>query len=385
MMAKELQPIGQNSQQREEALWREFVSNVSVGTGNNFILRWTKPAVLTFRSYYRVKEAGPFRWRFWFSNTVDSQFAQGEQAWSNRPGGSWQIRSAAVAVSNQADGSLKTDSLKWVTYNGCQTKQVDPDECFWSDEVTLSVQKHEYLVFTWCIAVDQAGDHVPFTPDSQIPAYIAPGDQTMETAGEAFSADVNCAKPNQLAVARPVRKRIVFLGDSITQGCGTRIDYYEQWAVRIGQSLPADIAVWNLGLGYARAANAATNGAWLAKARYCDEINICLGVNDLLGDQRSADEVLADLAQIIRILKDSGVTSVILLTVPPFNFTAEHEQRWRRINQVIRINPPAGVDRVFDLAAVLSKPAPEENISRFDPHPDGEGGAEIADAYMAWY
>jgi NADPH2 dehydrogenase len=372
-------------QTQEQALWRQYSSNVVCGTGNNFIRRWSEPETLTFRSYYRVREAGEFNWRFWFGNTVDSTFAQGEQAWANRSGGRWRIEAACVAASPKADGSLRPETVRPVLYAGQSTRAVDPDEQFWSDEVTLTVLQDEYLVFSWSISVDQAGDQLPFTPDSQIPAFVAAGSVAMVPDASRFAANMDCAKPNLLAVARTVRKRIAFLGDSITEGCGTRNDYYEQWAARIGQRIGAGYAVWNLGLGYGRAADAASDGSWLAKAKHCDEVNICLGVNDLLHEGRSADAIFTDLGKIVRLLKESGVASIILLTVPPFNFTGEQEHNWRQLNKNIRNNPPTGVDKVFDIAAILSNPAPNENISRFDPHPGGDGGAEVAEAYLKWY
>lgn len=362
-----------------------YVSNTVVGTGNNFIRRWPGPGTLTFRSYYQVKETGDFSWRFWFSNTVDSTFAMGEQAWANRTGGSWLIKAANIAVSGRADGSIQPESRRPISFSGKRSKSVAPDERFWSDVSTLTVLPGQYLVFTWSVSVDQAGDWLPYSMDSQIPAFLASGDQAEAVSGDLFTYDLDCAKPSLLAVARPVAKRIAFIGDSITQGCGTRTDLYESWAARIGMNIGSEYAVWNLGLGYARAADAATDGAWLDKAKQCDEVNICLGVNDLLHESRDAAAILADLQKIVSILKQSGVTGIILMTVPPFNFTGNQEKNWRRINQLIRTGPPSGVDRVFDIAAVLSRPAPDEQISRFDPHPDGQGGAEIADAYLKWY
>ena len=369
----------------DQDLWRQYVSNVLCGTGRNYIRHWSEPETLTFRSYYRARETGVFNWRFWFGNTVDSTFAQGEQAWANRSGGHWRIEAACIALNPEANGSLRPETLQPVLFDGQSAKDVEPDEQFWSDAVSMTINPDDYLVFSWSISVSQAGDHLPYTPDSQIPAFVAAGNLAGDPCSDRFAASLDCAKPNLLAVDRPVNKRIAFLGDSITEGCGTRNDYYEQWTARIGQHIGSEFAVWNLGLGYGRAADAASNGAWLAKAKHCDEVNICLGVNDLLHEGCNEAAIFADLAKIVRLLKESGVTSVILLTVPPFNLTGEQEHNWRKLNETIRTCPPAGVDRIFDIAAVLSQPEPNGNLSRFDPHPGGDGCAEIAEAYLQWY
>lgn len=62
------------------------------------------------------------------------------------------------------------------------------------------------------------------------------------------------------------------------------------------------------------------------------------------------------------------------------------------MNETILANPPAGVDRVFDIAAVLSVPAPADHRIRpeymsdeFDPHPNGNAGKAVADAFLEWY
>ncbi|MNI59670.1 hypothetical protein D3C73_1148430 [compost metagenome] len=83
---------------------------------------------------------------------------------------------------------------------------------------------------------------------------------------------------------------------------------------------------------------------------------------------------------------------IILSTVPPFNFTEEREAYWRTVNQTILTNPPAGVNRVFDIAAVLAVPAPDDHRIRpeymsntDDPHPNGTAGKAVAEAFLAWY
>ncbi|MNC54945.1 hypothetical protein D3C75_1044470 [compost metagenome] len=78
--------------------------------------------------------------------------------------------------------------------------------------------------------------------------------------------------------------------------------------------------------------------------------------------------------------------------MPPFNFSGEQEQIWRQVNETIRSNPPLGVSRVFDMAAVLSQPAPHEHrlipeymSNNDDPHPNGLAGKAVSEAFLKWY
>ena len=86
------------------------------------------------------------------------------------------------------------------------------------------------------------------------------------------------------------KARIAFIGDSITQGCGTTYNGYKQYAAVAAGRLGEDYAFWDLGLGYARGSDAATDGIWLYKAKQNDLVSVCFGVNDIL-QGHSAGEV----------------------------------------------------------------------------------------------
>ena len=180
---------------------------------------------------------------------------------------------------------------------------------------------------------------------------------------------------------RIVSRRIGFLGDSITQGCGTEYDSYTHWAAKIAEGLPASDSVWDLGIGYARAYDAATDCGWLARVKQCDVVNVCMGVNDLLRG-RHGEQVVADLTTIVRALKKAGCR-VILFTVPPFDMTGEAKAYWYLINDKIRLTISNEADAVFDFAAVLGQDAPNAHMSVYGGHPNAQGCAVAAKAYLA--
>ena len=105
-------------------------------------------------------------------------------------------------------------------------------------------------------------------------------------------------------------------------------------------------------------------------------------MNDLCRD-RGADEIIADLRVIIRALKAAGCR-VILFTVPPFDFTDERKDRWYAVNAAVRSDLACEADALFDFAAVLGRPAPNEHLSVYGGHPNAEGCAAAAKAFLAW-
>lgn len=251
------------------------------------------------------------------------------------------------------------------------------------------------MAFTWTIKTFTAGKSFPFNVEGMLATgYDASGNVAAQESASGFTeSDKLLVLPSFIGYKKFVSKKLVFFGDSITQGVRTLKDEYEYWAARIADGLGTDIGVWNLGSGWARAYDAAADGPWLNKAKQCDELMIVLGVNDIDIGCRLADELLGDLDTIISKIKAvNAEASIILATVPPFNFQEEREEIWRRVNHEILTNPPAGVNRVFDIASLLSLPAPNDHrikpeymSGKDDPHPNGIAGKAIADAFLRWY
>ena len=375
----------------------EYGSATAVSTATNFIMEQETATTGTYRTYVRLRETGQLDLKFWHSNAVDSTWDVGNTAKGSMPGGVWVIESAYVAVSgHKRDGSIIPGSAIKVTFDGEVSKEVTPAEKFWSDSVHIDVPAGHDLVFSWTITAS-AGRSLPYNTEGLlVSAFEAEGNKADEEQGVLFTASENrLVLPAFIGYKKQVREEIVFLGDSITQGVRTRKDGYEYWVSRIADGLGPEYGIWNIGSGWARAYDAATDGPWLAKSKQGSIVAIVLGVNDIDIGSRSADELLADLSIIIRKIKRNperrGVR-VILFTVPPFNFTQEREGVWRTVNSTIRTCPPEGTDVVFDIAKVLSCPAPEEHriqpkfmSNEYDPHPNGIAGKEVADAFLEWF
>ncbi|WP_405107373.1 GDSL-type esterase/lipase family protein [Paenibacillus sp. FSL K6-1217] len=375
----------------------EFSSATALSTAANYIMNSPELFTRTYRTYIRLRENGCLTLKFWHSNAVDSTWDLGVDANASEPGGEWSIEAAYVADGGaMPDGSVVPGSQVPVTFGGDLSRQVKSGEQFWSDELLLELPEGHLLAFTWTLKTAGAGKSFPFNVEGMlVSGYDAPGTLAAQESASGFSeSDKLQVLPSFLGYKKDVTKKLVFLGDSITQGVRTAKDQYAHWAARIAEGLGTQFGLWNIGSGWGRAYDVATDGPWLHKAQQGDEVLIVLGVNDLDIGQRPADELLRDLAHIISRIKEARPeAAVILSTVPPFNFEGGgRETHWRKVNDCIRTSPPAGVDRVFDMAAVLSVPAPADHrikpeymSDEFDPHPNGAAGKAVADAFLAWY
>ncbi|GBK60959.1 SGNH/GDSL hydrolase family protein [Paenibacillus macerans] len=381
---------------------KEYAPATVVSTAANYIMDREERFTHTYRTYFKLRENGPLQLRFWHSNAVDSTWDTGTVAKGSQLGGAWRIEAAYVADGGkEPDGAVAPGSQVPVTFDGENGKAVEPGETFWSDPVHIELPEGHYLAFTWTITAPAAGKTFPYNVEQMlVSAYDAPGRHADEESAEPFAlSEKLLVAPAFIGYAKAVERQLTFFGDSITQGVRTALDGYEYWVARIAEGLGARYGVWNLGSGWARAYDAAADGAWLGKVKHGQgehpgsQVILALGVNDIDIGARTAEQLLGDLETIISLLKKNDpATEIILFTVPPFNFSGSREQVWRSVNAAIRASSIPGVDRVFDMAALLSQAAPMEHRLRpefmspgDDPHPNGFAGKVVAEAFLKWY
>ncbi len=346
--------------------YQAYTSASVTGSANQVLTRDAEPVGRTGRVWFRLSRGGETI-ALLFSNRIDSTFADGSISRANDPGGAWDILSLRVGLTR--DRGEEPDAWIPVTFGGSAQRSVEAGEGeFVTDPIPLPFRGGEYLAYE--IAV--RGACYPYHEELVLNTFCRDGDK--------WRADKRFPVPLMIGCDCPARAEIGFLGDSITQGCGTAYDSYTHWAAKIAEGLPDDLAVWDLGIGYARAGDAATDGGWLARAKRCDVVNVCLGVNDLCRD-RSAEAIIADLTTVVRALKAAGCR-VILFTVPPFDFTGVAGERWYAVNRAVRGSIAKEADALFDFAAVLGRPAPDEHLSVWGGHPNAEGCAAAARAYL---
>ncbi len=340
----------------------KYNSNTLAGSGNqSFFETGDKTRKVKCRTYYKVFCGGEYNYSFLFSNIIDSTFADGSHSRKNMLMDTWSIHSLKVGITNNCGEKTATEPkhLHTLTFNGKEEKAVSHGELLWSDPIILSPKSGEYL----CLELEFSGERIPCHPESIIPSFVLFDGIWSPSRLHPFVSMVGCD--------RDVKGRIAFMGDSITQGIGTDINSYAHWNALVADIVGGDYSYWNLGLGYGRADDAASDGAWLYKAKQNDIIVVCYGVNDIL-QGFGEDEIKANLDKIVRILSE-GEKKVIIQTIPPFDFMDEKLKIWNNVNSYIKNELSDKVEFVFDSAALLGKSEDEPNIARFGGHPNSEG------------
>lgn len=275
------------------------------------------------RIYYKAF-AGGDEYRFMFGNTVDSTFADGSYSVANLLCGEWQISDARVGtvefcgMENPAQPEKFTDIL----FEGEKQKDVRPGESFFTDTVKIKVKQGEYL----CVEYAFCGKKLPCHEEIIIPTFVFENGVWVRTP--------KIPVPLTVQVNRDVKKRVCFLGDSITQGIGATHNGYSWWNAVCAEELGREYSFYNLGIGSARASDAATDACWLARAKDCDLCVVCLGTNDLLHGF-SAEEICKNISRTVCILENCGV-KVIVQTTPPFEYPPSAAENCKRVNEYIK-------------------------------------------------
>lgn len=337
--------------------FRQYASDCSAGCGNQLLTRLKQPVTKTGCCWFRLSHGGE-NYALLFSNQIDSTYDDGTISRAGDVGGCWNIEAMRLGLCEKQGA----EPANWhtVRFNGSNTKTVEGKAPFVTDAVPLRAKAGDWL----CYEITLTGNCYPYHEEAVL----------------SMQPDKQIPLPLMIGSDRPIEKKIGFLGDSITQGCGTEDDSYTHWVAKIAEGLPAGYSVWDLGIGYARACDAATDGGWLARAKQCDTVHVCFGVNDVLRG-RSAEDILQDLQTIVTKLKEAGC-KVVLLTIPPFDLEGEPLRQWKKANAVIRDQLWKAADGLFDVAAVLGQPTPNEHLCIYGGHPDAEGCKAVANAYL---
>ena len=356
--------------------FKKYTSNSVAGSGNQ---SWfSAPEVQTGRVFYKILKGGKFSYSLLFSNVMDSTFADGGFSHKNLICSSWRIYSARVGrCSADAIGldfaepeaaarvNASADGFCPLLFSGAEEKTVAPGEFFASDPVTLTFNSGDYL----CLEMTVSGPMIPYHEESLLPAYRKTDSGWVYERKTPFAGMIGCD--------RPVDARIGYLGDSITQGIGAAKNSYLHWNALLSEHLGDGCACWNLGLGYGRADDMASDGAWLYKAKQNDFVILCAGVNDL-NRGFMAEQIIANLCGIVEKLTAENIR-ILIQTVPPFNYDPLRKDRWQRVNAFIRQTLSQKVFAVFDTVPILGmSDAPER--AKYGGHPNEEGSALWAEA-----
>ena len=368
-------------------IFNNYYSNTILGSGNNNLLILSDSTSHCGIMLVKPQLYGRQRYTFAYSNTVDSTFDSGSTAYANLSGESWTIEALSAADAGEKDlydvdfegaklisdfsieNLFRLDGFKEILFNGENKKRIAPDEIIFSDSTEIEILPGHLLA----LKITFSGHKIPYTSDKIVPCFTY-------NKGE-YKCSRDFPPPVFFGVeGKERRTRIAFLGDSITPGLGTAAGQYEFWTAKIADKLSCrKYAVWNLGLGFGRAEDAAQCGCWLNRAKQNDIVFVCFGVNDILqyGD---AQRICTALSIIVSELKKSGVKTGIF-TIPPFDFEGKQAEVYDKCNKYIRGKLSKETDFFFDIAEVLA--APDNKYSAlYGGHPDKSGCSLVAEAFL---
>lgn len=358
-----------------------YVSNTLGGSSNQYFFNMQEGATRKGRIFYKIFCGGEYDYSLLFSNIIDSTYANGVDCRCNVHCKEWSISEvkigrcknipshkpiSEITILDGAGSDITVFDFKSVYFNGKTKKHVKEGEVFYSDPVRLYFEKDEYL----CVEIAFAGTMIPCHKEIQLPTYVQ-GENGWEYS-------VYMPVPNMVGCNRKVKRRIAFLGDSITQGIGVKANSYLHWNALIAEKIGLEYAFWNLGIGFGRASDAATNGVWLKKAKQNEIVVVCYGVNDLC-QGASVQDVKNALKTIVYTLQMAG-SKVVLHTIPPFNYDETVREKWQEVNRFIVRELAEDVELLFDIVPILRENEEMPYNARFNGHPNEEGCALWAEA-----
>ncbi len=337
-----------------------FSSNSLAGTGNQSCFL-SDGEIHVGRVFYKVFTGGKYQYSFLFSNIIDSRFT--EITHTNCVCDDWEIVSLKVAVTSDCNPEVPEVRFCSVNLDGKNVYEL-PTGLFCSETVELEANKDDYI----CLEISFKGSQIPCHPEIRIESFVK--------ENEDWKKNVNMPVAHMIGCDRKVKKKVAFLGDSITQGIGVEPNSYKHWCALLADLLGNENAFWNLGIGFGRALDAATDGAWLAKAKQNDVVFVCFGVNDLLSGEETIG-IQRSLNKIARILCENG-SKVIIQSVPPFDYSEDIRYSWRKVNQYIKESLLEYIVGYFDNVPVLC--GMEEHLAQYGLHPNEDGCEKWAEA-----
>ncbi len=348
-----------------------YTSNSLAPSSNqSYFLGNGKP--FTTRSFYKIYQGGKYEYSFLFSNQIYSTYADGSHSQVNLECDKWEILSLKALL---VDGKTRDFSSPKIireyqlTFDGRMSKSMEIKGEIYTDGIVIEADKNDYI----CLEMELVGEgKIPYFEEILIPTFRLNDEENWETSRQTPLA-------NMVGIKREVDKKVGFLGDSITEGIGTENNSYEGWCAKIAEKSSSENSYWNLGIGFGRADDIATDGIWLQRAKNLDIVTVCIGVNDISQGFKT-EKIKKNIKKIVDELTDNG-TEVILFTVPPFDYQGEKIEKWQEVNDFINEKLSKKV-KVFDTVSIWGKDAPNQNISRYGGHPNAEGCLALANKFL---
>ena len=346
--------------------FKNYVSNTLAGTSNQlFFDNSASMGKECFgMMFYKLTVGGEFEYSLLFSDTIDSTYAKGDCGSPNLKLDDFNVTEIQLGVLSgskeplpqnvEGENLLVSVGVKKYTHENNVTY-------FETLPVKLFAKADDYLA----VKIFYTGTRIPCHVERLIP--------TFKKDGDLWKSDKNIPLANMVGIKRSVKAKVAYLGDSITQGIGVDNNDYCFWNALVSKKLGDVFSYWNLGIGYARCRDVATDGAWLFKAKQADYVVVCLGVNDLRSDNADAKTLCKNLETVVDRLNEAGC-KVILQTTPPYTTLVDgRADNWRAVNDYVRNELSKKVLTVFDQTKLLMTEEMIPSKVKYGGHPNKEG------------
>jgi lysophospholipase L1-like esterase len=311
-----------------------------------------------------------------------------------------EIGRAAIGVA-RPDGAVAVGTSIPLSFAGSRSVMIQPGSEVISDPVRLAVRPLELLAVS-VFAPGATGPPTQHTYAHEI-SYVADGDQVLTSRAAAFTARTSSWYfVTDVVVTGSARERgtVVALGDSITDGDGSRTDANARWPNDLARRLDAlpggTLSVIDAGIGGNRVLNDTACCGVSALARFgrdvvhqagVTEVIVLEGINDIdHGANVSALRIIAGYRELIARAHAAGL-KIFGATLTPFKgayyWTPARERMRETINAWIRDS--GAFDGVIDFAGALADSRdPEMLRPAYDSgdhlHPNDAGYQAMADA-----
>ena len=343
--------------------YARFSSATVAGGANQFF--FSAPQEIRTVAFYRINYHEKANYSLLFTSVIDSTFAEWSKSHAGDLCGNFEVSELSLAVTDREGEQAVERVRRPLTVYGKTAISVAPGESFVTDPVALAVAPGEYLA----ISMTVKGDRIPCHPENLIPTY--------HITDNGLVPSKKVYLPSMVGADFPAALRIGFIGDSITQGIGCPQDsdlhYPAVCAKKLADRCDFPLSFWNLGIGYGNGADFATDGSWAEKAKHCDIVTVCYGVNDIFRVPDKTEIHLAVFRKIMKILKDARCR-IVLQAIPPFDFQPELEKTRCQINEQLMSGSLSGADLLFDETQYLSS-SDDPGIAVYGGHPDPAGCA----------
>ncbi|GAA2215817.1 SGNH/GDSL hydrolase family protein [Nonomuraea monospora] len=306
---------------------------------------------------------------------------------------------AVTVALSEGGASLAEGTLSPVTFSGASSVTVPAGQTVRSDSIRLHVRTGRHLAVS--VYLPTATGPATWHRSAVQTNYVSePGDHTGDPDGGSFPATMRSwIFLDAVAVNHgPTPGTLVAVGDSITDGSGTKVDGFERWPDRLAARLAAQPgrhpAVVNTGIGGNRVlTDTAQDGQSLLNRLERDVLSraglthviLLEGGNDLRNGA-TADQLITAYKEIITKVRARGA-KIYGGTITPCKGGSGHtgtvEAHRRTVNAWIATS--GEFDGVIDFATAVADPLDPQSLApaydRGDHlHPNAAGFAAMADA-----